>query len=218
MHENRKTLLLALGFLLLGPPLAAQGEIVTWAMEGTIQSVTDPLGLIGFAQVEEHVLYTFTFDRDTPDTNPTTTSATYLGSAATFAVGTTSFPAAAPQIDIQRHPSFHANDLFNVSSGLQVEGMPGSVYFRLRDPLGTALTDTALPPQPCPLASFAGAGFSASVSGPPSPGNPSGTLLSFTGSVDAFYAMPEPCSLMLFAMATMAFAIRRELGSVRSAD
>ena len=122
--------------LILALTGSAEGTLITWAMEGTIQAVDDPLDMIGFAQEGERVKYTFTFDSDTPDTNPTPTLATYYGNAAIFNVGTEWLSADAPQIDIQRYPTVHINDGFDVLSGLQVDGMSGSVYFRLLDPSG----------------------------------------------------------------------------------
>jgi len=201
--------LAAVGFLSAAPSVFAAP--VTWAMEGTIQVVDDPLGLIGFAQVGERVQYTFTFDSDTPDTNPTDTLATYLGTASTFRVGTTWLEAGVPQIDIQRHPTVHVNDMFDVFSWFQYDGMGGSVYFRLLDPLGTVLPGTELPAEPYPLAGFAGASFNCTIVVPYSPSNPTTTDLVFYGTIDSFYVVPEPGSFLLLALACLIINVRRGL-------
>ena len=196
-------------FLVLALPVAAQATTLIWAMEGDIQTVDDPLGLIGFAHSGDRVVYTFTFDSNAPDTNPSTSGGWYTGSSTTLEVGIQEVTSDFPYLEIQHDPSFHANDFFNVWSHLEVTGMPGSIYFRLLDPFGTGLTNISLPLEPYDLTAFAWTEFSATIIGPPSPNNPSGTLLSFNGSVDSFYAIAEPGSL-LFVLGGLAFMLRRK--------
>ena len=99
--------------------------------------------------------------------------------------------------------------IFQASSWLNMDGMPGMVSFTLYDTAGTALTSPDLPSDPYPLIDFSSTGFGCTILGPPSFNHPSGTDLIVYGTVDSFYAIPEPGSLTLLAMAALVLRTRR---------
>lgn len=200
-------ILVAAAILLLTLPVASPANMLTWAMDGTIQQVSDSLG-IGFAQVGSHVVYTFTFDSDTPNTYLGTNGATYIGDSSALAVDTTLISGGPPRMEIGRHPTFHDNDMFQVVSPIESESIHGAFFFRLMDRLGTGLTDTSLPSQPYDLTQFTDTYFSATVSGYNAP---YGTLLTFSGNINSFYVVPEPASFVLLALTILPLTRRRRL-------
>lgn len=83
-----KRVVLGIVFILVMalPALWCHGAVLTFTMEGPVQTVSDPLGL-GFVQVGDHVAYTFTFDSTAPNGSyPPGSSGSYSGISATFVV------------------------------------------------------------------------------------------------------------------------------------
>jgi hypothetical protein len=95
----------------------AHAEILTFAMEGNVTSITDFGGFLDFVSIGDRFVYEFTFDTDAPDLNATPRIGQYDGISATATVSEFILPAGSPSILIQ-HPSdeWHCR-AFSVWSG-----------------------------------------------------------------------------------------------------
>jgi hypothetical protein len=71
-----RTLAAAIGLLIL--PGASPGTVLTFVMEGTVQSVTDPAGLLPAVQAGQRAAYAYSFDSELRDNSWTVTSSLVL--------------------------------------------------------------------------------------------------------------------------------------------
>jgi hypothetical protein len=175
-------------------PLASQGAVLTFTMEGHITQVIDPLKLLTFAGLGDKVTYTFSFDSKTPDTNPTPTLGIYQAISASARVKDTTFDLAAlgpPTIEVQ-----HPLDLYDVASWFST-GLPdlkseGFAHFVLSDQdESNALIDDSLPLLPLDLTPFASRQFGLQFW--PSDWGYNPPTLYLIGNIESF--TPEPACM-----------------------
>jgi hypothetical protein len=183
---------------LLALPVASQGAVLTFTMGGEITQVDDSLGLLDFAGVGDRVSYTFSFDSQTPDVNPTPTLGEYHGSTADLYVEDRQFrmtTSGAPWIEVQ-----HPLDTYEVSShfntALSSLSPTGFAQFVLYDgPESNALASDALPLTPLDLGTFQAHYFQIEF-WPANSGYDPPTL-SLIGVIDTFTPEPSCMTLLL---------------------
>ena len=179
--------------LMLALPIIAQAEVLTWVMEGTIQNVhfEEPPNWASLGQVGDQVRYSVTFDSDTP--GPSIFHA-FAGSAS---IGNALFPVKQPMFRSFTDPP----DIFILEGGFEQVGMSGHAEFSLNNYLTGVLDASHLPAEPYPLDAFESAEFSVLFYGPVYP-----QFRWVSGTIDAFYAVPEPTTLAFFLAASLALA------------
>jgi hypothetical protein len=182
----------------------ARAEVRTFVMEGSVSYKNDPLQMLDWVHFGDRMVYTFAFDSNAPDADPSIQVGVYDGLWAWLRVGDTPISVSAPGIIIQ-HPS----DLFRLHSELVFASYEGDAYLTLADQsaISDALTNTSLPTIPYDLAPWQSKEFSIGID-VPQPGYPPIVTLTFGGNIDAFYAVPEPATLALL-MPILLLARRR---------
>lgn len=177
-------------------PSLSRGAILTFTMEGSINEVIDPAGLLTFAGVGDRAVYTFSFNSDAPDGSPSASRGTYSGISSGLQVKDVTFTGYAPEMLVQ-----HPGDLFEVSSWANVN-LPGmdplgfAIFDLVDDVANNSLTDTLLPLEPLNLEPFHVRSFGLSFW--PVGGGHDRPTLYLIGTVTSF--TPEPASLAAMAV------------------
>jgi hypothetical protein len=189
-----KFLLLCVAAAALTGPVS-RAEVRTFAMEGMVSYKNDPLNMIDWVDFGDRMVYTFSFDSETPDLNPLTSVAEYEGLSATLRVADTSIAVTPPRILIG-----NTLDIFRLHSDLTLNSSFGDAFLTLSDQADrNALTDTSLPTVPYDLAPWELKHFDFGIDIPQS-GYPPVVTLTFGGNIDAFYIVPEPVSMALLLL------------------
>ncbi len=181
------------GALVCGMVGVAHGEIRTFAMEGTVSYISDPLGMLDWVDVgSDRLVYTFSFDSDAVDADNSPSVGVYDGLSASLQVGSTPITVSAPRIIIQ-----HPVDLFRMQSHLIFGSYQGDAFLTLADQTdNNALTDAVLPIVPYDLGPWQLKYFGIGIY-VPQPGYPDTLTIGFGGDIESFYVIPEPTSLTL---------------------
>jgi hypothetical protein len=135
---------------------SAQGAIITIAIEGFVDYVEDPGGLLaGSIFVGDLITGTYTYDTSTPDTNPLVDYASYwqTGPPAgiSLVVNALQFGSNPDSLNyrIGIADGYESSDIYSVRSNnnLAVSDhlSPTDIYWKLEDITGTALSGTELP-------------------------------------------------------------------------
>lgn len=202
--RTRRSFVAGAALLVCALPYICRAEMLTFAIEGIVQSTEDPLDR-GIVQVGDRVVYEFTFDSSAPnEASFPETRGEYSGDSATFRSGSQTIVAQLPVIRIE------TNDWFQVRSILPSElypGLVGSLFFTFSDPLSSVLASPDLPAEPYPLTEFGLLTFGGVIAGVPD--KPSETSLYFNGTIDRFYKVPEPASILLFIVLSGIFVKHR---------
>lgn len=186
------------------PVAAAEGATRTFVLDGTITAVS-VFGSPGFptsAAVGDHVAYSFTFDTDAADTNPSPSIGDYIGIASQTTIKDETFVGQAPLISIRDNSSFPSlPGVFHVESKLIVAGPPlfssAVAFFNLIDQDGSVLTGPSLPDEPYDPTSFAFTSFTIKFYAADGSVNYDGIIV------------PEPFSIALLLAGFAALATRR---------
>ncbi len=192
--------------LVWGSSAAAAGEIRTFAMEGTITYVNDPLHMLDWINVgSDRMVYTFSFDSEAPDMNPHPYGAEYNGLSAILRVGEHTILASAPMIGIA-----HPFDAFRLESELHFNSdFFGSAFLTLSDQAeNNALVDVSLPSTPYPLDVWEFRHFDFGMDVPQSE-YPFVVTLTLGGDIDSFYIVPEGASVLLLLLGFLFVRRRR---------
>ncbi len=152
-------------FLLLILPITAEGTVRTFTMDGTITGVFPyPPSFPAFAAVGDHVAYTFTFDTEAEDTDPSPGGGNYAGISSQATIKDQTFAGLAPLISIRYGPDMPSGSgWFSVQSGLiPDQSSPFSsaiAFFNLTDTNNSVLTGPNLPEAPYDPSLFASTSF-----------------------------------------------------------
>lgn len=199
--------LLILGLLLGVPALTQAGLIRTFAVEGVVTRITDPLGTLNFTELGAPVRFEFSFHPETPDLNETASLGVYQGMNSSLTIGGIEISSGSPTIYIA-----HPRDQFWVMSDFTHPGFEGGGFgFTLGNSSSdTALDDVSLPVTPYPLDLFPYRDMGATFLYP-DPGSSSPYRLTIAASVDRFYLVPEPASgaLAIVSLTSLLFRRRR---------
>lgn len=194
--------LLVLGLLICWPA-ASQGEVLTFAFEGNVTNVNDPIGILDFVQPGDRFVYTFSFNTDAPNIYPYPhpSAAAYEGISSSLSVADFCFASGTPFMLIADLPQ---SDSFEVQSGIEWDHpqlLPGNRAVSVRLTWGDVFDSPSLPHYPYDLALFTYAGFYVQFT---APGGSTGVLFGFGGDVDSMYIVPEPSTAMLLVLAALA--------------
>lgn len=185
-------------------PGLAWGEILTYAMEGTVRNVRDPVGWLSFAQLEDRVSFAISFNSDTPHLNNSGSWHQWFdGISGAGKVGDALFTAPHPGFVVQG-----PTDFFRMSSTLEINGIQGDAEFGLTGYTGGQLSHLHLLTEPYLLGDFSGKAFRFGFIGPMLPGESYPTYLTISGDIDSFYVVPEPRSIGIFVVA-LTHSVRR---------
>jgi hypothetical protein len=184
--------------LALALPVIARAEVLTWVMEGTVQNVVEsPVGWSPLGQEGDRVSYSITFDSETLPQHQS-----FQAISASAHIGSQLLSVSNPMFGFLAQPP----EAFVAIGQVAIGNITGSVDFELHHYLAGVLDSNHLPPQPYSLSDFESATFNIGLYGV----YPQQKWLS--GTIDAFYAIPEPSSLLLgLAMFTCASRRRRQL-------
>jgi hypothetical protein len=197
-------------------PSTSEAAVLTFATEGTIQSIIDPAGLLPSVHPGDRVIHTFSFDSNTPDTYPLSSAGVYEGITASLRVGSIEIPSMSPLPRIEVIPPYGVMSRYRVTSFLSSGSLQGSTYSHLDDGIGDVISSDALPLVPLDLNLFSFKEFSVSLFGPLQPPDMYPPMVNLSGYIDSFYAVPEPTSMLLVIAALCACCSIRH-GSEESA-
>lgn len=185
--QTTKIVLVGVGALLCSLPPVAHGEIVTFGVEGTVHTVIDSNGWIEFAQVGDRLYYSITFDSEGP---PSSAGWSFSIDAisASLQVGETK-----PIIMSSRISVIGPSALFQMSTGVNVDGHQGGASFALNQYTAGQFSLGRLPTEPYPLSDFENATFVIGFEGP----YPTSGII---GEIDRFYLIPEPTTFVLLTL------------------
>lgn len=184
--------LLMLG-LLLGLPAVSQGAVLTFAFEGTVDTVMNRTPWTIDIHPGDRAILTYTFDSNAPHNTRFTDS--YDAISASLRIGDDAFAMEVlPAITVQ----VSAPQMFSVGcteiSGLETTGWMSSELFSDN----SVFPNDSLPLTPPDLSLFFFKSFHVTLLGPT--GSPE---LSISGTVDSSYAVPEPLSAMLLGIGSL---------------
>ena len=144
--------------IVLSAALYAQAQVITIAVEATVSQVDDAADLLeGAIAVDDIITGTYTYNTDTPDTNPMSTFGSYYHYETPFGVdlGCNGLEFKTDPDNVEFAVSITNNHLsggddtysirsynnLTLSNGIGVD----TISWQLDDPTGTAISSTALP-------------------------------------------------------------------------
>lgn len=175
--------------LLLGMPAVSQGAVLTFALEGSVDTVSNVTGPpIGIHQGDRAIL-TYTFNSDAPHNQNV---GSYDGIASSLRIGNEVFTTVGvPDLFVQERV-YSAFAVKTSTIGLQSSGW---TTFELGSDRTDIFPDGSLPETPPDLSLFTFKRFQVTIND--STGSPQ---IYIGGSIDSSYAVPEPLTAMLLSV------------------
>jgi hypothetical protein len=189
---------------------SARGAIITIAIEGVVDYVEDPGGLLGGSiSVADLITGTYTYDTSTPDTNPLVDYASYwhgtLPAGISLSIGGLEFESDPWRLDyrIGISDGYQSRDIYSVRSKSNLPVLdrvaPSDIYWELQDSRAEALSSTELPGSPPRLSDWESNILTISLE----------RTFGIKGHVTDARIVPEPVTIVLLGFGALVYLKRR---------
>lgn len=191
--------LLTLG-LMLGLPAVSQAAILTFALEGNVDTITNLTGSPVAVYEGDRAVLNYTFDSDAPHNNGV---ASYDGISSSLRIGDDVFTTVGlPNISVHAGTN-HSSSVNSAVIGL---GATGRMQFSLQSNRNDIFADGSLPEVPPDITLFSSKWFQVVIND--ATGSPQ---LGISGSIDSSYVVPEPLSAMFLGAGGLLMGGRRRV-------